>query len=188
MEVKSIHHEFHKLLSNYISVRINDRDDAADVLQEVFIKIALRLSALTNKEKLKSWIFAITRNAITDYYRKNAGRINSGITDTIMDETADDSDTDTTQGLDRCLQSFIGNLPAEYRDIIIDSEIQGIKQKDLAVKYNLAYPSVRSRVQRGRTRLKEMFVECCKIETDSRGNILEVAPKTGCRTDCGDLN
>lgn len=186
MEISKIHNQFYALLHQYIAARIKDRDDAADVLQEVFIKIASKLDSLTDGSKLKSWIFTITRNAVIDYYRKNSGVGKTGITEKMADETMAEADADITKGLDKCLKGFIQQLPDEYREIIIDSEIRGIRQKDLAGKYNLAYPSVRSRVQRGRNRLKEMLLSCCRIKADSRGNILERTAKNGCSTSCGD--
>lgn len=172
------------MLLKYISARVNNRDDAADILQEVFIKISTKLSSLADGEKLRSWIFAITRNAIIDYYRRNANNKRTEITESIINEVKEEIDIDATKGLDKCLNDFIKLLPEEYRDIIIDSELKGIKQKDLAGKYDLAYPSVRSRVQRGRNRLKDMLLSCCKIEADSRGNILEATSKTNCGDDC----
>ena len=178
MEITNIHNRFHKLLYNYIFTRISNSDDASDILQEVFIKIATKIDSLGNAEKLQSWIFAITRNAITDHYRKNANGKTSAITDEIIDETKEDVELHTSKGLDQCLKRFILDLPVEYRDIIIDSELKGVPQKDLAGKYGLAYPSVRSRVQRGRGRLKQMLLQCCSIAADSRGNILEVKKKS----------
>ena len=186
MKIDKIHAEFNSLLYQYIAARIKDRDDAADVLQEVFIKIASKLGSLADGSKLRSWIFAITRNAIIDYYRKNSADNRTDLTDKIADEMMAETDVDMTMGLDKCLKGFIHELPDEYREIVIDSEIKGIKQKDLAGKYNLAYPSVRSRVQRGRGRLKELLLTCCSIKADSRGNIIEKSAKNGCGTACGD--
>ena len=74
MQIDKIHAEFHSLLYQYITARVKDKDDAADVLQEVFIKISSKLDSLADGSKLKSWIFTITSNAIIDYYRKNSGR------------------------------------------------------------------------------------------------------------------
>lgn len=91
-----------------------------------------------------------------------------------------ETDLDTSEGLDCCLIKFIERLPEDYRDIIMDSEIHGIKQKDLTEKYSLAYPSIRSRVQRGRSKLKEMLLDCCSIELDRRGNIMNVTSKKSC--------
>ena len=186
MQIDKIHAEFHSLLYQYITARIKDKDDAADVLQEVFIKISSKLDSLADGSKLKSWIFTITSNAIIDYYRRNSGRNKTDLTEKIADETMAETDVDMTKGLDKCLAGFIHELPDEYREIIIDSDLKGIKQKDLAGKYSLAYPSVRSRVQRGRSRLKEMLLTCCSITADSRGNIIEKSSKNGCGTACGD--
>jgi RNA polymerase sigma-70 factor (ECF subfamily) len=180
MEINTIHNQFYNLLGNYIKARVNNSDDAADILQEVFIKVNDKLGLLTDENKIKNWIFIITRNTIIDYYRKNSHNQKSELTNRMIDEIVHETDLDDTQGLDCCLKNFILRLPEEYRDIIMDSEIYGIKQKELTQKYNLAYPSVRSRVQRGRTRLKEMLLDCCRIELDSRGNIMSVTSKKSC--------
>lgn len=179
MEINTIHNQFYIVLGNYIKARVNNRDDAADILQEVFIKVNDKLSVLNDESKLKNWIFTITRNAIIDYYRKNSHQ-KSELTHHIIEEIVHQKEFDNTQGLDCCLTNFILRLPEEYRDIMMDSEIHGIKQKDLTQKYNLAYPSIRSRVQRGRIRLKEMLMNCCSIELDSRGNVMTVTSKRSC--------
>jgi len=188
MEIEAIHNQFHKTLYSYILTRVRSAEDASDILQEVFIKISLKINSLADGERLKSWIFAIVRNTIIDYYRKSANNRSTALTDQVINDAIDENDEDATQGLDKCLKGFIQQLPEEYRLIIIDSEIKGIKQKDLIKKYNLAYSSVRSRVQRGRARLKEMLTRCCKIETDTRGNILESTPKDSCNNSCGDCD
>jgi RNA polymerase sigma-70 factor, ECF subfamily len=185
MKIDKIHGEFRTILYQFIAGRIKDRDDAADILQEVFIKISSKLDTLADDTKLKSWIFTITRNSIIDYYRKKPGISKTEVTDKIAEETIAETDIDSAKGLDKCLRGFIQELPEEYREIIIDSELKGIKQKDLAGKYNLAYPSVRSRVQRGRSRLKEMLLTCCSIKADSRGNILDKSAKKVCSSACG---
>ncbi len=82
------------------------------------------------------------------------------------------------------MSSMIGLLPDDYREIIIESEIKGVKQKDLADKYGMAYPSIRSKVQRGRERLKQLFNNCCHIETDKLGNVIEAQGKTDCGGPC----
>jgi RNA polymerase sigma-70 factor, ECF subfamily len=188
MEIKNIHTEFHEALLGYISSRISNKSDAEDILQEVFIKIAKSINTLSDEQKLKSWIFTITRNTITDYYRNNAGNSNISITENMIDETKEELTVDSTKGLDKCLAGFIQQLPDEYRDIIIDSELNEVKQKDLAIKYNMQYPTVRSRVQRGRARLKELLLGCCAVETDSRGNIVQSTLIGNCGDVCGNCN
>jgi RNA polymerase sigma-70 factor (ECF subfamily) len=185
MEVAGIYKTFHSELLGYIKSKVRSREDAEDILQNVFIKISSNLNKLTEDVKLKNWIYTITRNAIIDYYRINANKkkvtINEEINDNILEP---EEDSNPTKGLDQCMASMIGLLPDDYRDIIIESEIKGVKQKDLADKYGIAYPSMRSKVQRGRERLKQLFYNCCHIETDKLGNVIEAQGKTDCGGSC----
>jgi RNA polymerase sigma-70 factor, ECF subfamily len=174
MEITSIHREFHTVLHNYVAKRVNNLADVEDLVQEVFVKINDRQPE--SKEKLKSWLFTVTRNTIIDFYRKNKGK-GLSLDDIALDNLREEEAFDQTKELEGCVHRFIEQLPDEYREIIIDSELKGVKQKDLSEKYNLAYPTVRSRVQRGRARLKQMFLDCCRIELDKRGNILSAIPR-----------
>ena len=184
MEVAGIYNQFHRSLLSFIRSRIRSKEDAEDILQNVFIKISANVDKLTEQEKLQSWIYTITRNAIIDYYRVNATKKNVVMNEYLEESILEEETEDPTKGLDQCVNSMIGLLPAEYKSIIIDSELKGIKQKELAEKYNMAYPSMRSRVQRGRERLKQLFYNCCHIESDRHGNILEAQGRSDCNGPC----
>jgi RNA polymerase sigma-70 factor (ECF subfamily) len=184
MEVAGIYTQFHQSLLSFIRSKIRSKEDAEDILQNVFVRISNNVNKLSDEEKLQSWIFTITRNAIIDYYRVNASKKRLAVDAEMEENILEDVHIDTTKGLDLCMNNMIDLLPEEYRDIIIDAEIKRIKQKDLADKYGMAYPSMRSRVQRGRERLKQLFYNCCHIETDSSGNVLEARGRTDCDGPC----
>jgi len=184
MEIAGIYTQFNRSLLSFIRSKIRSKEDAEDILQNVFIKISSNVNKLSDEEKLQSWIFTITRNAIIDYYRINASHKSIEVDSVVEDNMLVEESNDPTKGLDLCMKSMIDLLPEEYRTIIIDSELKGIKQKDLAEKYNMAYPSMRSRVQRGRERLKQLFYNCCHIETDSHGNVLAAQARTDCNGPC----
>jgi RNA polymerase sigma-70 factor, ECF subfamily len=180
MELASIYTQFHQILLGFIKSKVNNHQDAEDILQNIFIKIASGLNSLERKEKLQSWIYTIARNSIIDYYRTSTNKKSLSIEQHIEETFTEEEYIDTTKGLDCCLIDFVNQLPEEYRDIIVDVEMNGVKQKDLAAKYNLAYPSIRSRVQRGREKLKQILLECCHVKWDNRGNILDVVSKSAC--------
>jgi RNA polymerase sigma-70 factor, ECF subfamily len=184
MEVASIYSEFYSDLLRYVKSKVRSKEDAEDILQNVFIRIASNIDKLSDKVRLRNWIFTVTRNAIIDYYRINANRKKLAVTEEIDENIPETPDEDSTKGLDQCMYSMIRLLPADYRDIIIDSEIKGVKQKDLAAQYGIAYPSMRSRVQRGRERLKQLLYNCCHIETDKHGNVLDARGRTDCFDSC----
>jgi RNA polymerase sigma-70 factor (ECF subfamily) len=183
MEVTTIYKEFHAELQRYVRSKVRLKEDAEDIMQNVFFKISSNVDKLTEDVKIKSWLFAVTRNTIIDYYRSKANKKNVAIEDEV-EHLFDPGDSDPTKGLDQCIQTMIGLLPDDYRSIIIDSEINGIKQKDLAEKYGIPYPSMRSKIQRGRERLKQLFHNCCHIETDKLGNIIEAQGRADCEGPC----
>ena len=180
MEIATIYTQFHEVLLGFIKSKVKNRQDAEDILQNVFIKVNAGLQDLNRKDKLQSWIYTIARNSIIDYYRANRLNKNLAFEDEITDHFTDEEYNDTTKGLGCCLTGIVNELPEEYRHIIVDVEINGIKQKDLVEKYQLAYPSIRSRVQRGREKLKQLLLQCCDIQWDIRGNILNVESKGNC--------
>ena len=184
MEVSTIYKTFHSHLLNYIRSKIRSKEDAEDILQNVFIRISSNVDKLSEDKKLKGWIFTITRNAVIDYYRANASKKKFADSAEFENNIMEENTPDSTKGLDQCMTTMIALLPDEYRDIIIESEIKGIKQKDLAEKYGLAYPSVRSRVQRGRERLRQLFHDCCHIKTDTLGNVIDVKSRSSCNNPC----
>jgi RNA polymerase sigma-70 factor (ECF subfamily) len=184
MEIAGIYTEFHRSLLTYVRSKIRSKEDAEDIMQNVFTKISASADSLSEKEKIQNWLFMVTRNAVIDYYRVNSKKRNVELDLTHAEQFLEEDEIDSTKGLDQCVVTMINLLPEEYRSIIEDSELQGIKQKELAEKYNMPYPSIRSRVQRGRERLKQLFHNCCQIQTDNHGNILEVQGRPDCESPC----
>ncbi|HTJ48598.1 MAG TPA: RNA polymerase sigma factor SigZ [Cyclobacteriaceae bacterium] len=184
MEIKEIYIQFQGALLAFIQSKVKSKQDAEDILHSVFIKISNSIHKLSDQNKLQAWIFTITRNAVMDYYRMGSAAKIQTIDDKDFIGIIEEEFTDVTKGIDNCIHGMIDQLPEEYKNIIIDSELKGVKQKDLAEKYSMAYSSLRSRVQRGRDRLKQLLLNCCHIEADVYGNIIETRDKNNCEDSC----
>src|SRR5579884_302068 len=72
---ESLWEAFHTKLQQFILKRVQDEQNAEDILQEVFLKIHARIDTLRDEEKLQSWMYSIARNTIADYYREHRDRI-----------------------------------------------------------------------------------------------------------------
>ena len=182
MELAQIYTDFRGTLLSYIKAKVTNEQDAEDILHDTFIKVASNLDSVNRHEKLRNWIFTVTRNNVMDFYRKKAGNKQVSLPDNLLNEPTEEEYNDITKGLDCCLMNFVNQLPDEYRSILTDVELNGAKQKDLTNKYGLAYSSIRSRVQRGREKLKDILLKCCAIESDSWGNILQVDKRDSCNS------
>ncbi len=167
--------EQYNALYHYVLKRIGSADDAQDLVQDVFVKLSkTKLDKIGN---LKSWLFAVTRNAIIDYYRTKRKEINV-LEDNFIEELQDENRA--VSELSSCIVPFIENLPEDYRTLIMLSEIEGYSQKEIAEQLGMNYVTVRSKVQRGRAKLKEMFLACCSIEQSGKGSIVGFENRNNC--------
>ncbi|MEN3944152.1 RNA polymerase sigma factor SigZ [Prosthecobacter sp. SYSU 5D2] len=175
--LEDIWSQFATRLRHFIRGRVADESAAEDILQNVFVKIQQRLGQLRGLEKLESWIFQITRNAIVDHHRqvKPAEPLDEETAPAeMLSSFRDDPEAIT---LLAAFRRMISELPETYREAIELTELQGLTQQELAERMGISLSGAKSRVQRGRALLKEMLLECCRFEFDRRGGIVECEPK-----------
>jgi len=165
-----IWNEFSGQIRGYLLGKVKQENDAEDLLQEIFIKIHSSLGQLQDEKKLAPWIYQIVRNSLTDYYRKN--RIPEQELDENGEYLKDLHEENEIKGLVKCLNVFISRLPEKYKEPLVLSDIKGHKQKDIARQMNLSYSGLKSRVQRGREMIKEMFMNCCCYQHNADGKLI----------------
>lgn len=170
LDTQEVWKEFSGQIRGYLLGKVKQRDDAEDLLQEIFIKIHNNISTLQDVKKLAPWIHQIVRNTLTDYYRKH----NLETTELHEESAVDDTETDDLYSacISGCLKVFIDRLPDKYREPLVLSDIDELKQKDIAKQMNLSYSGLKSRVQRGREMIKDMFVECSCYVHDANGTVV----------------
>lgn len=195
-DITNIWNQFNKELLRFINSKVKNEDIANDILQEVFIKIHQNISKVKDKDKLVSWVYNITRNSINDYFRSNKkSQLNNIALDEIEEFISDNSfeekdklDEDTKLQISKCLIPFINQLNEESQFALKSTVISGVSQKDLANNLGISYSTLKSRVQRAKSNLFNMFVSCCNVHLDSRGNLMDFESKENCKCGCNDTN
>lgn len=162
--------EYHARIRGFIASRIDDLSVVDDLLQEVFIKIHTRLDQLMDNERLGSWLFQITRNAINDYYRTR--RPQQAFDETLLAEEQDSVER-ARRELEACFLPMIETLPDTYREAVRLSEIEGLTQQAVAERLGIGLSGAKSRVQRGRQLIRGMVESCCRLEFDHRGRLVD---------------
>jgi len=156
----------HGLLS-FIRRRVSDTDLTEDILQDVFLKAHSKLGSLNSADRLQSWLYQITRHTVIDYYRRR--RTTESLPDNLpLDEP--DQEDEWWRIWGKCVRHMIDLLPDPYREALLLSEIDGLPLKAVAMQLGLSLPGAKSRVQRGRAKLKQIYLDCCQIEFDRRGS------------------
>ncbi|MFN0037146.1 MAG: sigma-70 family RNA polymerase sigma factor [Saprospiraceae bacterium] len=175
-DAQSIWTEFHRELKGFIAKAIRNPHDADDILQDTFLKISRNPDKISGAENLRHYLYGIVRNVINDYFRHKKTDHNDPQWDSST-LSEDDKNTLNSTIAECCVRPFIGQLPEKYREALLISEFENFSQKELAEKLNISYSGAKSRVQRGKEKLKELLLNCCAYESDRYGNLFSESKK-----------
>jgi RNA polymerase sigma-70 factor, ECF subfamily len=178
--------KFRSELLNFIKKKIQNEADAEDILQEVFIKMYVNFEQLEHLEKLRSWLYKITNNAIIDFVRKKKDSTiplekveNLSMTPKELSNMNDEMLV--------CLSSILSELPEKYRLPLEMHDLKGMKHKEIAETLDISLSGSKTRIQRAKEKLRKVLTDCCEFEFDAYGNILDYRrhDKNGdCNSDC----
>jgi RNA polymerase sigma-70 factor (ECF subfamily) len=179
-EARGAWHELEAKLRPYIARRVASPPDADDVLQEVFARIHRGLGDLRDSERFGGWVYRIAEHAIADNARVRARHpvpANAATeANTEIAESAEDG-PGLEAALGECVALFVARLPSPYREAITLTELEGLTQKEAADMLGISISGMKSRVQRGREKIRLMFEDCCEISLDCRGRVLGCDPR-----------
>ena len=162
-------------LGRFIRGRVADSGAAEDILQDVFLRIYTRLGTLRDNQKLESWMYQITRNAVVDYYRARKPQ------SPFPEDLAGEGNTEgAREHIVDCLVPMIEQLPTHYREAVMLSEIEGVPHKEVAERQGVSLSAAKSRVLRGRQMLKGLLLGCCRFEFDVQGRMVDYEQRCGC--------
>ena len=134
---ESIYRDYHGKVFGYIRSKINSPQDAEDIAADVFVKVFEKLDTFDeSKASLSTWIYTITRNTMTDFFRTR--RPFAEIPETLADDfSVEDSvcSADTLENLAKALET----LDERERDIVILRFYSGKTLKEITAQMGISY-------------------------------------------------
>jgi RNA polymerase sigma-70 factor (ECF subfamily) len=170
-------------LHRFVRARVEDEAAAEDLVHDVLLRAYSQRETLRGASQLRPWLYRIARNALIDHYRKR--RPMSALPDELAGEGTSEGTSEgkgAQRELARCIRPFVDALPSRYQEAIVLSEIEGVPQREVAERLGLSLSGAKSRVQRARKMLAAMLLDCCRVELDSRGGILDYEPRGRCES------
>ena len=186
-DTRCAYQEIEGLLRPFIARRVS-ASDVDDVVQDVFVRVQRALPDLKDEQRFAAWLYQVARSAIAES-RRRQGRQPALSSGEALDEPMPSDDASPTlleQELATYLAPFVTRLPSPYREAITLTELQGLTQQAAADALGVSLSAMKSRVQRGREKLRELLEDCCKIALDARGRVIECVPRRP--TTCGCKN
>ena len=161
-------------LRSYVARRVASASEVDDIVQEILVRVHKGLATLRDEGSFGGWVYRIAARAIADAARAQAREPAApGAEIADVAEGSPEEAADLQLELGECVALFVARLPSPYREAITLTELQGLRQKDAAQMLGTSLSGMKSRVQRGREKIREMFQECCELSLDCRGRVVD---------------
>jgi RNA polymerase sigma-70 factor (ECF subfamily) len=181
-------HDFGRLYTEYqprirrYLARIVGEHDSEDLTQTVFLKVSQALKEFRGESTLSTWIYRIAANTAVDWLRsrsvkqvidwvpldvpsngeqaEHAAEEHSGLP--MADQVL------VRREMNQCIRRVVDGLPATYRDAITLSDIEGLKNAEIAERLGVSVDTVKIRLHRARGMLRKAMEVRCDLYRDER--------------------
>ncbi len=137
-------------------------DDADDLAQEALLKAFRSFASFEARSSLSTWLYTVTRNVCHDYYRgrlaKARGR-EDALDDVFEDERESQASLLSHKSEVEALWLALKGLEPEFRVAIVLFDIEGLSYEQVAAIEHIPVGTVRSRLSRGRSKLRLLLAE-----------------------------
>ena len=148
---------------------VGDREEAADLAQEAFVKAWQGLASFQGESSFATWVYRLTTNVCIDHLRKKKRR--EGVEAVV---SLDDTDSGWAEPVDResdpqrllersergeALARGLDRLPDWQRQVLVLRELSGLSYQEIGEKLDIDMGTVKSRIARARLNLRKILLE-----------------------------
>ena len=173
---------YHQPVYSLIARTLPTEADAADIAQEVFVKVYRGISGFHGDASLRTWIYRIALHEASNRRRwwsrhcrqevtieAETGESSEGqplcIRDTLVDENESPFEMAAQSELRAHVEAELREVPDPFRTVVILRDIEGLAYEEIAEILGVNMGTVKSRLMRGRANLKGRlapFVEAAR--------------------------
>src|ERR1700761_9545861 len=163
--------QYSRPVYSLIARSLCDPADAADVTQEVFVKVFRNISSFHGEASLRTWIYRIAlheasnqrrwwsrhkRQEMTiDAQQENEEGETFCMADALAATDASPFDCAAREQLRNRVEAALRTVPEVFREVVVLREIEGFGYEEIAEILNVNLGTVKSRLTRGRAALRE---------------------------------
>ena len=144
---------------------LGDPDEADECAQDIFVRVYDSLSSFRGDSALSTWIYRVAYNLSLDYARKRSRKrkkeaVSSNDLDyasTLPDSRSNPETLALRNEQSREIQSALLKLDDDQRELIVLCDIEGKDYDEIREITGLAMGTIKSRISRGRTKLRELL-------------------------------
>ena len=190
LEFDTVHEKYRPRILRYLDGVVGPAE-AEELTQETFLRVFRGLGGFRGDSKLSTWIYRIATNVALDRLRCKSlpgGSPEMSIEGDEMAGVLPDSDAwsgeekpAATQVLareemDACIRGVVEDLPDDYKAVLVLSEFEGLKDREIAEVLGQPLGALKIRLHRARNKLKAALEAKCTFHRDER-NVFGCEPK-----------
>jgi RNA polymerase sigma factor (sigma-70 family) len=167
--MESLYTEYNRYIYHLCLKLTRNKAEAEDLMQEVWLKVVRYESSIQEVDHLKAWLTTICMNTFRDRYRKNVRRskhvahqpegLDVSLLDLIPSDEAGAPEILEQQDVSVMIRHKISELDSIYRTTILYFYVHQLSLIEIAEAMKVSIGTVKSRLFRGKQRLKDMLLE-----------------------------
>ena len=140
---------------------MKDRDEAEDILMDIFVQIPKKIQGFQGQSALATWLYRLTVNACLMKLRaqKRHRELEEEHLDSIIEEALGKGDLKNENFDPELLEKGLAELPAESRSMLWLKDAEDLDVKDLAEIYKMPEGTIKARLSRARTFVRNYLSE-----------------------------
>ena len=147
MRLEAAYETYADMLYRLAFSHLKNKEDAEDVVQDVFIKYMHHLLPFSDEKHERAWLIRVTVNRCYDVLRYKSKRNHEALED--IEEIAA-----TDQELNTGIFQILDKLPAKNKTVMILYYLEGFSVEEIAVMLRISVSAVKMRMSRGREQMK----------------------------------
>lgn len=138
---EDLYRDYHGKVLTYISGKVQNRDLAEDLCQDVFVKALENADSFdADKASVSTWLFTITRNTLIDYFRTR--KVTEELPETLTDSESIEDGLVSAELLEQ-LTEALSRMDERMRDVIILRYYSGKSLREIADGMGISYAYVK---------------------------------------------
>ena len=182
LDFDTVHNEFRPRILHYLDGMVGP-SEAEELTQETFLRVSRSLGSFRGESKLSTWVYRIATHVALDRLRSRAFKEGlrslsteeDGIAETLPDtdvwsgeEKPEATQTLALEEMNVCIRGVVEELPENYRAVLVLSEFEGLRDREIAEIVGDSLGAVKIRLHRGRAKLKAALETKCTFHRDER--------------------
>ncbi len=157
---EEVYQRFAQMVFNLTYRMSGTVEEAEDLAQEVFLRIHRHLGRFNGRSALKTWVYRVTLNHCRSklgrkrYPTQPLAEENNGEGARLVDESRSPEDLAVAHDTGHQVSLALRELKPVFREAVVLRDLQGLSYEEIAEILKVRIGTVRSRIARGRDRLR----------------------------------